>query len=236
MRERDLLNENYYGAYGHNRNRYNTNAGHNESPDWASRASDEATPRFGNRTPGQSRTEEQLRLERSRQENYDRNEYRQNSFNDRQMRYSQNPQYRAGNSNSHIRQQDYQDYDRYASARGRVGFTDEHRRGYNSHSMYAIPGLDTETGRRAYYPHANPEPYENHDRGLGSQFSDEVRSWFGDREAARRRQMDSRQSMGDAWPENRNYAAGPDREIRDRYYDSERDRDWVRNHNANNGW
>ena len=100
---------------------------------------------------------------------------------------------------------------------------------------YGIPGTDR-FGNTWYYDprnHANENqyPHEDPDRGLAQQFGDEVRSWFGNKEAARRREMDSRNSLGTAWHDNDNPNPSG-------YYDDERDREYAQrqNHDLRNRW
>lgn len=75
---------------------------------------------------------------------------------------------------------------------------------------YGIPGSDR-FGNVWYHDPRNQGHYsgEYTERGLADQFGDELRSWFGNKEAARRREMDSRHAIGGRqgeWPQaNRHY-------------------------------
>ena len=207
MRDNNLLNESYYGAYGHNRNFHNDATPGDDYRDRTSREYASDRHRFN------EEAEHRRNLENSRQPN-------QNYY-----------------SNRNAAPRNFQEHRPYDPAYYRYLNRNmgTHQRAAYSRGMYGIPGPDPDTGRYMYYGNTESYPHENHDRGLASQFTDEVRSWFGDREAAQRRRMDYRDSLGEAWhsddrDQRNNY------NNRDRFRDNERDGNWIRNHNINNGW
>lgn len=82
------------------------------------------------------------------------------------------------------------DLRREAGVRG-YGRDDEYRGSYGAGGRrYLEDGRERETGSRDYG--RQPQGYDYEDRGFLNRAGDEVRSWFGDEEAERRRAFDAR--------------------------------------------
>lgn len=111
-------------------------------------------------------------------------------------------------------------YDRYAGQgysnpnqdRGDSGYGgDRDERGYRYGTRGQFGGSDY--GRSGYgrndYGRGRPDDYDPDERGFFDRASDEVRSWFGDEEAERRREYDERYDQGDTERTRRTGYASP---------------------------
>lgn len=73
-------------------------------------------------------------------------------------------------------------------------------RSYIDRTGYGRYGAPYPESERGYY--SGREPYRGADRGWWDRTSDEISSWFGDEEAARRREMDERRHLRGLGPKN----------------------------------
>jgi hypothetical protein len=136
----------------------------------------------------------------------DRRDYGRDYGSDRDYGYSSARDYGAAgryrDRDGHGERNDRDDYgargwgrddDRYTSPYASGG---SHDRGYRgSYMSDGRRALDTDRGNRDQYRRGGPRDprgYDYDDRGFFDRAGDEVRSWFGDDEAERRREMDRR--------------------------------------------
>jgi len=83
----------------------------------------------------------------------------------------------------------------------------EYRGSYGSDGHRYIEGAERQSGGRGYG--RQPQGYDYDDRGFFDRAGDEVRSWFGDEEAERRRNMDARyDERNDRSDDRSRYGAG----------------------------
>ena len=108
---------------------------------------------------------------------------------------------RGGNSHRSFRGDDFggQDYTRgsqgggYGSVRSGGGYSSG---SYGSSGRFGVSSYDRDNGRIA------PRQYDYDERGFFDRASDEVMSWFGDDDAARRRRLDHREDHRGRGPSN----------------------------------
>ena len=74
--------------------------------------------------------------------------------------------------------------------------------------QYQERGYDRDRGQRDYG--RQPQGYDYQERGFFDRAGDEVRSWFGDEEAERRRELDSRYDERNAGRDDRSYGRDDD--------------------------
>lgn len=129
------------------------------------------------------------------------------------------------------------DWDRGSDARGAGGYRGygSSYRGYDEDGRWGGGGRDFDRGNER-----RPEGYRYQDRDFLSRAGDEVRSWFGDEEAERRREMDARHDdrFGGRWNRDEDYWSWRRRQIAalDRDYDEYRRENASRFENEFGAW
>jgi hypothetical protein len=99
----------------------------------------------------------------------------------------------------------YRGYDRQERERGHGDFDRAARDGYSGNRPY---GLRSDQDRDRHLRNEAPADYDYDERGFLNRAGDEVRSWFGDEDAERRRELDARydeRSYGRSSPRDSRY-------------------------------